>query len=332
MVIIRVLVLFILFAATNSLIAIELRPGNKSIFEPPQEEAKYRQYFLSGELPGTSVGHISLGANEYFSLDNLGNLSHVEAKPKTLNSYYHHIAKFNEWKLELNHDLLEYDLVNRLIDSGNEGSFLGESKFGCLNNPPLNAYDLDEDGVDEIIAFSLEDIFIFSQKYQKVIFNTKLFFEDSLGDVGSTSYLKDAGEQAQLPQYASAIAASDIQPYIEPALTGFAKIFVGDFDQSGKFQIIVWRKLYISKLRGDDSLGFRILTNTYQYFIEEKSAERISAFRLQDTEEDFIINLLDSSSLSWQQGFPTNSRCHDVTNTHIPQSHSILLNDEDVLR
>ena len=208
--------------------------------------------------------------------------------------------------------------------------------YGCLANTPLRHGDIDG-GTPELVLFIEKNIHIFSPSSGKTVFEFNWFNSDEISEEGLAN-LKDPAQQdhlykpyqtlgADAPQYP---AASGRDKYVNAIYKGwrsFAKVFISDFDKNGQPDIVMWRKLYSSRLVGDAMRGFQL---NAQNWIHYQLVD--GAYIPQDTTPETIQNWLASANLTWSKGFPSVSECPGEEGKLIPEMHDPLLNDPDVLK
>ncbi|AJQ92856.1 hypothetical protein [Gynuella sunshinyii] len=106
-----------------------------------------------------------------------------------------------------------------------------------------------------------------------------------------------------------------------------AKLYVNDFDKDGHSDILVWRKMYESRLVGELLSGFKLNSQLYGHY-----ALIDGEYHLQQTDEATIQGWLSANELTWQKGYPSSSECQGHEGELIPEMHDPLLNDPDVLK
>ena len=212
---------------------------------------------------------------------------------------------------------------------------LSRTSIGCLVNSPLRYGDINASGDAELVLLMGNDLVVFSPSGQRVIFMANLAIYDWLiAAAVEDFYTDEAGNfraSETSPQHPSTIAISNARhgapPQQLPGYRGHAKLYFGDFDGNDKHDILVWRKLYISRLRNDETPGFRFLKNTYLHY-QLNNGE----YQLQDTEPTTINTWLTAEQLAWQKGYPSESECPGQEGQLIPEMHDPFLNDPEVLQ
>lgn len=210
---------------------------------------------------------------------------------------------------------------------------------GCLADSPLRYGDIDQNSEKELVLFLDNDLVVFSPSQQKVIFATRFAMSDELAPEDVAGWF-DGGLEPPSNQYVASSGFGDGLRAAFPATRSFAKIFVDDFDNNGKPDILVWRKLYQSRLKTDPLLGFKFegeLFAHYQlengeYVIQATAAEAEGEFETDPAQQLQIKNWLAAKNLTWQKGFPSKSECAGQEGQLIPEMHDALLNDPDVLK
>ncbi|WP_396589153.1 hypothetical protein [Bermanella sp. R86510] len=205
---------------------------------------------------------------------------------------------------------------------------IGEA-VGCLEHTPLRYGDIENDGQSELVLFLKDSLVVFSPEEEKVIFATLYNYSQYIQwdkMLETTNFRADPPDDTT-PQYGSKIAFEKDMNGI-PALRSYGKIFTKDFDENDSNDIILWRKLYRTKLQGDSTLGFDKVRDTYLHYEKVEGSYVLK----EDTAQDTIQGWLDASNLTWQKGFPSKSECEGQEGELIPEMHDPLLNDPDVLK
>lgn len=209
------------------------------------------------------------------------------------------------------------------------GGYLGKEAdygMGCLNLNSLKHGDFDSNGdIDIIIGFDFNSLAIFSTAVNKIIFN----FLVSSDDLIDSEFAEEVFGVAQKhdPQFLAHSGIDELLRAKFPAMKSFAKIYVDDFNNDSKKDILMWRKLYTSRLRIDPVLGFEKVADLFVHY-----SYIDGEYKLQATEQSDIKSWLDTNKLTWQQGFPSKSECKGKEGQLIPEMHDALLNDPDVLQ
>lgn len=199
--------------------------------------------------------------------------------------------------------------------------------LGCYSKTPLRYGDIDSDGTNELVLFLDDDLVVFSLSQQKTIFSTSLHYQDELAaDQITVAYGEDHRDDLIYQYYAA--SGDDIHinaPF--PATRSFAKVFIGDFNADKTPDIILWRKLYESRLKSENVPGFNRVSDLYVHY-QLTNGEYLP----QDTAPETIQNWLSTAQLTWSKGFPSLSECPGEEGKLIPEMHDPLLNDPDVLQ
>jgi hypothetical protein len=215
---------------------------------------------------------------------------------------------------------------------------------GCLTQKPLRYGDLTGDAQPQLVVlsnaqlFSVLDFTLFSPTSQKIIFSARL-----AGNEAEPNYLRELeqGEEATPyklsklankptdPQYLS--AAYDQETYknmtVAPGLVSYAKIYIDDFNNDNRKDIVLWNKSYESRTLGDSVKGFTKKADMLIHYTFINGS-----FKKQATESTEVKAWLASKNLTWSKGYPNKSECAGQTNQLIPEMHDPLLNDPEVLQ
>lgn len=283
-------------------------------------ESEDKKFFYV--LMGNVLGKLDLLNNRYIGGKELKRSVNEYLEP-LIEQRYRDICKFgcfgddaSEQKLELTYELNP------------------ENTLGCYGNSPLRYGDLDGDTTDEIVLFLGEDLVMFSPEQEAIIFSQNLNIADWMSKEETSQWITDFGKAGPLgdqhPQYQSSIIAFTSANYqsVQAGYRGYGKLYFGDFNSDGKRDIIVWRKIYQSLLRGNTKDGFALKKDNYLHY--EKSASGI--YDLADTDANTINGWLTSKDLTWSKGYPSKSECAGQEGQLIPEMHDPLLNDPDVLK
>jgi hypothetical protein len=283
-------------------------------------ESEDKKFFYV--LMGNVIGKLDLINNKYMGGKELKKSANEYLVP-LVEQRYRDICSFgcfgddaSEQKLELSYELNP------------------DNSLGCFGNHPLRYGDLDGDTTDEIVLFLGEDIVMFSPEQEAITFSQNLNVADWMSKEETSLWIIDFGKAGPLddqhPQYQSSIVAFTSANYqsVQPAYRGYGKLYFGDFNSDGKRDIIVWRKIYESLLRGDSKKGFALKEDTYLHY--EKPTSGI--YELIGTPVDSVSNWLASRGLTWQKGYPSKSECEGQEGQLIPEMHDPLLNDPDLLK
>jgi len=205
---------------------------------------------------------------------------------------------------------------------------------GCLRDYPLRYGDVTGDGNKELALFLGDglhtDFLVFSPDSKKLILSVPFVIDDVLPQEELARYLSDTGKEPlpSYPQVWSEIGAnySHMSAEMLPALRGYAKLYFGDFDDDDHPDIVVWRKLYESRLNSDPIKGFKTISQTYIHY-----ALLDGVYMKQTTPEVTIQQWLADNNLTWQKGYPDKSECAGEEGQPVPEMSDPLLNDPDVM-
>lgn len=220
------------------------------------------------------------------------------------------------------------------LDAGRQyrfGNYKGDvdSLYGCLTKYPMRYSDIELDGQRELLLVLGEDLVIFSVAGKKVIFSASMHQNDELDEIKVDAFMQHEGyeESGNTPQFLSDSAASIELGEVAPAWRAFAKLYFSDFDTDGAFDIVVWRKLYESRLQADPVNGF-IKKGDLLVHYKLLNGE----YKKQETDQATIKGWLTANQLTWQKGYPSKSECPGQEGQLIPEMHDLLLNDPEVLQ
>ena len=227
-----------------------------------------------------------------------------------------------------------------VFDFDNDYDLYTDNNYiGCYNKTPLRYGDIDQNTSRELVLFLNNDLVIFSPENQKIIFSSQLHTQDELTPNQVRIGFPELEDTA--PQYISEKGLKGKSRNARfPAIRSFSKIFLDDFNNDGKKDIIVWRKLYESRLRTDPILGFKLegeLLVHYQlengeYQLQTATPPVDGEFEWDEAQQAEIQGWLTAKNLTWQSGFPSKSECAGQEGQLIPKMHDPLLNDPDVLK
>ncbi len=205
--------------------------------------------------------------------------------------------------------------------------------IGCLGNSPLRLGDLEEDGQKDIVIMLKGLFIVFSLQYERTVFAEPIDESDWMSKDEMTQFF------SQNPvtgiQYTSRVLANN--KIISAGIRAYAKLYVGDYDEDGNQDIVVWRKSYQSNDGSNPVIGFTMLEDVYQHFERDITAQAslpegvTGEYLPMGTDEDTIKQWLASGNLTWSKGYPSQSECEGQTDQLIPEMHDVLLNDPDVL-
>jgi hypothetical protein len=243
----------------------------------------------------------------------LGSWSIARSKDEYIESGY--LNRLNNFQRDLDLDWAESATTDSL---------------GCLGAYPLRSGNIDGDGKQELVLFLNDDFLVFSFANHQVVFSAPLKLDDWLDATESQTFIKQlGGAGGAVPQYQSRIAAESLarMQVVLPGQRGYAKLYFGDFNGDGKFDIVVWRKFYVSLMQNDTTKGFKLVSDTYLLYSLENGI-----YTKQTTDQATIKGWLAAKSLTWQKGYPQTSECTGQTGQPIPEMVDPLLNDPDVLK
>ena len=227
-----------------------------------------------------------------------------------------------------------------------EGKFLSPlglsaaKPLGCMNNTPLRYGDIEEDGTSELVLILGNQLVVFSPDYEKTAFSIRMSLtgwytkEETANFFDLYPWGKTVGT---LPQYQNAIFPEQHKDPL-PGLRGYAKIYQGDLDGDDHSDIIVWRKLYQSRMADDAIEGFELLSDTFYHYERDLDAQAESESGItgeylpQATSENQIKSWLADNEFTWIKGYPSVSECEGEEGQLIPETHDALLNDPEVLK
>lgn len=198
---------------------------------------------------------------------------------------------------------------------------------GCLQRHPLRYGDIGKDGTIEMLVFLDAQVIVVSMDANEVVFSAHYWDADELPeDEVSRAFPWPSNDEEPL-----IVANSGTDPLVNiklPAKRSISKIYFEDFDQDGRLDIIVWRKLYESKNIKAVPKGFELVGDVAVYYTLGPGG----SYSLKEVAFKDFRMFLDAHNLSWQKGFPTYSECPGEEGELIPQMHDPLLNDPEVLR
>lgn len=213
--------------------------------------------------------------------------------------------------------------------------------LGCFPLNPLRYGDVTSDGRAELVIFSQDEFHalnftLFSPQKQKTVFNVRLATYDTepnrrlelpAGEEESASY--PLANHPQDGQFLSRIVDERTRMIsgIRPAVINFSKLYFGGYSGEGAHDLLVWRKLYGSRLNQDPIKGFELKRDRWLHY-KLSDGEYVK----QATEGEVIRGWLAAKDLTWQKGYPSKSECPGEEGKLIPEMHDPLLNDPDVLK
>lgn len=219
-------------------------------------------------------------------------------------------------------------------DSGFGRLTVGMDSLGCMPSTPLRYGDFTSDGNPEIVVIFSNDIVVFSPQEQAVIFSQRLRIGEWFGEQ-ETHYYRAAYMPDEVPgnaaQYLSRVAVESQGKgplnWRERGYRGYGKLYRGSFSGSGSQDVLVWHKLYRSRLESDPLRGFERVSD---HFLHYRMVD--GEYLPQSTSNATIRGWLNVHDLTWRKGFPSHSECPGEEGELIPEMHDPLLNDPDVLQ
>jgi hypothetical protein len=237
-------------------------------------------------------------------------------------------------------EFLESDIIGRYAagEMGwDQGRETDDTTMGCMGRNPLRHGDIEGDGKKDLVILLLNgytlDFLIFSPEKHKNIFTAKLDFNDVIQH--EKLFTADSKNEYLLPsetrpqyQFWSRTGADTDSPFsMSQGYRGFGKLYAGHFESEQTQDLLVWRKVFKSRLLADPIKGFEKISDT---FIHYKLVN--GEYQKQATEQSVVKGWLDAKQLTWQKGFPSKSECQGQEGQLIPEMHDPLLNDPDVLK
>lgn len=211
-----------------------------------------------------------------------------------------------------------------------------DTQMGCIQRTPLRYGDLAGNGESDLVlllpnGYSV-DLAVFSTAKKKTIFATKLGYNDVIDKATALPRLMEYNYHApNADEDYQYLTRSEVENYntgtLMQSFRGFGKLYVGHFLAPDSNDLLVWRKLYKSRLIKDPIKGFEKVSDT---FIHYKLIN--GEYQKQATPEETIKSWLAAKQLTWQKGYPSKSECPGQEGQLIPEMHDPLLNDPDVLQ
>ena len=218
------------------------------------------------------------------------------------------------------------------------GAVSEDKNIGCIGSSPLRYGDVESDGNDELVLSIGGELIIFSPDYGRTVFSMLWYASDWVGL--TNDYNSDLNGQPSLVDGESYQFASSVYPIDHGPHRGhrsYSKVFDGDFDSDGNYDLIVWQKVYRSNKVGE-AVGFHVIRSEVKHFERDLDAQAESEAGItgeylpQNTSEEDIQNWLAENDLTWSKGYPSKSECPGEEGQLIPEMHDPLLNDPDVLK
>lgn len=199
-----------------------------------------------------------------------------------------------------------------------------DPSLGCYNQKPLRYVDVDGDLQQELVLFLDDNFVLFSTTLKKPIFSVSLYGSDELSaDIAATIF---ENREDNIFQYMAYSSTGVMINGPVAATRSFAKLFFSDVNDDNEFDIVVWRKLYESRLKSDVVLGFYKVADLYVHYTLVGGE-----YKLQSTDQETIKDWLTAKQFTWNTGFPSESECAGQEGQLIPEMHDLLLNDSDIL-
>ncbi|HQQ74666.1 MAG TPA: hypothetical protein PK031_05900, partial [Pseudomonadales bacterium] len=137
-------------------------------------------------------------------------------------------------------------------------------------------------------------------------------------------------DEANDPQYLAASTQDAMQigrGKIFSAWRSLGKVYVGNFYGENSGDIVLWRKLYESRLNSDSVKGF---IKKGDLLVHYKLIN--GEYKKQSTDQSAIKSWLTAKQLTWSKGYPNKSECAGQEGQLIPEMHDPQLNDPDVMQ
>jgi hypothetical protein len=210
-----------------------------------------------------------------------------------------------------------------------------ESSSGCLSKNPLRYGTVNGDEL--LFVFFDPSVVVFSPKRGKVDINLLFAQDDVMPDAEYQDYSSRGTfkfSSGPDPQYAALNSIADNREgrigkdWLYPAQRSYGKIYIDDFNNDQVNDIVMWRKLYFSKLKTDEVNGYELDAEMFAHYAIVDGEYQLQT----DTAPETIQGWLTSKNQTWQKGFPSKSECVGQEGQLIPEMHDPLLNDPDVLK
>ncbi|MFT7110458.1 MAG: hypothetical protein ACI843_002127 [Psychrobacter glaciei] len=210
-----------------------------------------------------------------------------------------------------------------------------ESSSGCLSKNPLRYGNVNGDEL--LFVFFDPSVVVFSPKRGKVDINLLFAQDDVMPDAEYQDYSSRGTfkfSSGPAPQYAALSSIADNREgrigkdWLYPAQRSYGKIYIDDFNNDQVNDIVMWRKLYFSKLKTDAVNGYELDAEMFAHYAIVDGEYQLQT----DTAPETIQGWLTSKNQTWQSGFPSKSECAGQEGQLIPEMHDPLLNDPDVLK
>ena len=201
----------------------------------------------------------------------------------------------------------------------------GRNEVGCFQNHPLRYGDLDDNGTDELVLMLGQNIVMFSSEIEKIVFSAHYWLADEIPVDEEDRYFPWDKKPVD-PQYIAYSGTDVALNEVFPARRSLSKLFFGSFEDESKQDIVLWRKLYESKLRNDPEQGFDLFGETWVHYRMVNGV-----YQLQETAPEVLEDWLASNELTWMDGVPSVSECEGQEGQLIPELHDPILNDPEIL-
>lgn len=173
------------------------------------------------------------------------------------------------------------------------GDFRGRESYGCVQNLPVFKMDMNLDGIQDyflLSAWSDGDYMWIDESIKLHMYDGNTFKEliniELLKQVYSIGFKGDADfGQPQVGDESS-----------------FAKLYIMDFDQDDKLDILVWRRHYYISPDSERELVF-----DREEFLNFEESENKFVLTAKNTIE--IKKQMKERKLTWSKGFPSQDRC-----------------------
>ncbi|MDF3012890.1 MAG: hypothetical protein K0Q78_1094 [Cellvibrio sp.] len=204
-----------------------------------------------------------------------------------------------------------------------------KQSVGCYENSPLRYGDLEDDGQKELVLLIGKNVIVSSPQSKKVTFSMHYQMDDEMSEATATD-LEIVHNKPTDPQYLASSTEDAVRigkGGLFGAWRSFTKMYVGHYSSETANDIIVWRKLYQSRLVQDPIKGFE---KRGDVFVHYKLID--GEYKKQSTESNVVKGWLTAKNLTWKKGYPSKSECTGQEGQFIPEMHDPLLNDPDVLQ
>lgn len=211
--------------------------------------------------------------------------------------------------------------------------------IGCLESHPLRYGDLTGDGKNDLVVFYNGRLSISSPERRQEIFTSLWHHRDEVSDPVMQDIENNQGEEhsawyvrgyymqgENAPQYVAGSGLDKHATELLPAMRAFAKHYFADFNDDGKPDIVVWRKVFVSNTVSEPP-GFHLEAQNWLHY-EKKDG----VYGYVETDPGTVRGWLTADELTWQKGFPSHSECEGEEGDLIPEMHAPLLNDPEVLQ